>query len=88
MTVNKNLEPLALFGLLVVGDQALNLSHATRVQEMPPDLSRSAVWYRISLVSGETVELDGDDATAFREQLIAILRQAQFGASGFKGLKN
>lgn len=88
MHVNKNLEPLALFGMLIIGDQAVNLAHATRVQEMPPDLSRTAVWYQISLVSGETIELVGDDAAAFREQLVAILRQAQFGAGAFKGLKN
>jgi len=86
--LNKHLEPLALFGMLIIGDQAINMAHATRVQDMPPDLSHAESWYRISLASGDTVDLAGDDAASFRDQLLAILRQAQFGATPVRGLKS
>ena len=86
--LNKNLEPLAIFGMLIIGDQALNMAHVMRVQDMPPDLSHADSWYRITLASGDMIDFAGDDAASFRDQLVAILRHAQFGATPVRGLKS
>lgn len=72
-TTNKNLEPLGLLGMVVIGNTAINVAAIASVTEVTP------TDYRIHLLDGHEISLEDDDATAFVETLRAIMRQAQFG---------
>lgn len=70
---SKNLEPLALFGMLLVGNQAINVSAIASVTEVSP------TDYRLHMLTGDDIALEDDDAKIFVEQLQSIMRHAQFG---------
>lgn len=73
MNINKNLEPLGLLGMIIVGNVAINAGTITSVEEITP------TDYRVRLIDGREIAFEDDDATAFVETLRAIMRQVQFG---------
>jgi hypothetical protein len=69
---NDALAPLALFGMLLVGDRAIAVSSISVVEMIEKQI-------RIELTSGNSFDLDPVESEAFTRQLQDLLRQAQFG---------
>lgn len=69
---NEALAPLALFGMLVIGDRAIAVSSISVVEMIERQI-------RIELTNGNSFDLDPVESEAFTRQLQDLLRQAQFG---------
>lgn len=69
---NDVLAPLALFGMLLVGDRAIAVSSISVVEMVERQI-------RIELTNGRIIELDPVESEALSRQLQDLLRQAQFG---------
>ncbi len=69
---NDDLAPLALFGMLVIGNRAIAVSSISVVETQIGSI-------RIELTSGNSFDLDPVESEAFTRQLQDLLRQAQFG---------
>lgn len=78
---NEDLAPLALFGMLVIGNRAIAVSSISVVEIQPflenPLLKTEQI--RIELTNGNSFDLDPVESEAFTRQLQDLLRQAQFG---------
>lgn len=72
LTPNDALAPLALFGMLLVGDRAIAVSSISVVEMIERQI-------RIELTNGNSFDLDPVESEAFTRQLQDLLRQAQFG---------
>lgn len=69
---NDALAPLALFGMLLVGDRAIAVSSISVVEMVERQI-------RIELTNGRIIELDPVESETLTRQLQDLLRQAQFG---------
>lgn len=69
---NDDLAPLALFGMLVIGNRAIAVSSISVVETQIGSI-------RIELTNGNSFDLDPVESEAFTRQLQDLLRQAQFG---------
>lgn len=75
-----NLTPLALFGMIIVGCTAINVTHICSVIEHTPVDEPASYWFEIELVNGHVIDLRERFAIAFRDQLQTMMRHAQFAA--------
>ena len=85
---SENLMPLAMFGMIIVGKTAVNVANICTVTELDPHKGHTKLGYTIEMSSGLSTLLVGDDADAFRDQLQAIMRHAQFAATSPRLLKH
>lgn len=74
LNINSALEPLGLFGCLLIGNKAIAISALAMVTMHP-----EGEIFEISLINGESVFLSGEEAEAFKKQLSLIAQQIKFG---------
>lgn len=72
--INSALEPLGIFGCLLIGNRAIAINALAMVTHHPESEK-----FEISLINGETVFLSGEDGEAFKKQLSMIAQQVRFG---------
>jgi hypothetical protein len=77
---SENLTPLAMFGMIILGNTAINVAHICSVIENTPQDEPSSFWFEIELVNGHVIDLREQFAIEFRDQLQTMLRHAQFAA--------
>jgi len=81
MQINPTLEPLGLFGCLIVGNRAIAIQALAQVIHRPmADHPRGfGEEFDLNLINGETVTLTGEDAEIFKKQISMIGQQIRFG---------
>lgn len=77
---SENLMPLAMFGMIILGNTAINVAHICSVIENTPADEPDAFWFEIEMANGHVIDLREKFAVSFRDQLQAMLRRAQFAA--------
>lgn len=77
---SENLMPLAMFGMIILGNTAINVAHICSVIENTPADEPESFWFEIELINGHVIDLREKFAVSFRDQLLAMLRRAQFAA--------
>jgi len=85
LKASENLTPLAMFGMIIVGNTAINVAHICSVIENKP---HEDYWFEIQLINGNVIDLREQFAVAFRDQLQTMLRHAQFAAPAGSLLKH
>lgn len=73
--INSALEPLGIFGCLLIGNRAIAINALAMVTHHPGEAEE----FEISLINGESVFLSGEDGEAFKKQLSMIAQQVRFG---------
>lgn len=71
--INANLEHFAAFGMILLSSRAIALQSVSMISETMDG-------YDLLLISGQEVELRGEDAKEFEEQTKKISLQIQFSA--------
>lgn len=73
--INSALEPLAIFGCLLIKNRAIAINALAMVTHHPGEAEE----FEISLINGASVVLSGEDGEAFTKQLSMIAQQVRFG---------
>jgi len=75
MPNNSALEPLGIFGCLLINHRAIAINALAMVTLHDGETEE----FELSLINGESVWLAGADAEAFKKQLSMIAQQVRFG---------